>query len=80
MGKLNNHLFISYSNSSGLHVICLDSLLNILWQKSIIMYNSYNFHSLIASNDGGCLLTGWYGYYSSIGAPMPLMAVKPDKN
>jgi len=76
----NKHLFVSYSNTRGIDVFCLDTHLNIVWQKSVPVYSDYNYYNLLASKDGGCLLLGWESFRSNAGAPLPLMAIKLDKN
>ncbi|MBP7510907.1 MAG: T9SS type A sorting domain-containing protein [Bacteroidia bacterium] len=77
----NNHLFVSYSNNFGIEVICLDSMLNIHWKNEIpIISGMYNFYHLLSTEDGGCLILGYSGFKSISGVPLPLVAIKLDKN
>lgn len=40
----------------------------------------YNFYHLLSTEDGGCLILGYSGFKSISGVPLPLVAIKLDKN
>jgi hypothetical protein len=72
-----NSLMFSYKNQTGsTFVINLDSNLKVVWSKEIIL-GYHNYYSLLATSDGGCILTGW-GYAPNSTQELPLFAIKLD--